>query len=154
MNKTPQAFKAFRLIHLALVGGLVLFGIIAIIIVRDQPADRISEDVNRALQLATVLISLITLFVGFRMFKSKLLNLHMDKGNPRQRVANYRGASIAWWAMIEAPGLLALGSFVITGNYAFFALGVFHLMLLLMFTPRWDNIVLLLSLTPEDIQQL
>jgi hypothetical protein len=153
MNRIPRAFKAFRFLHLAMVAGLVLFGIVSVFVVRDQGADRVSEDIDRILQLAAVVFSIVILFFGFRSFKARLLKLHRDKGDPQQRVANYRAASITWWSMIEVPGLLALAGFIITGNYAFFALGLFHLMLLLMFTPRWDNIALLLSLSQEDLKK-
>jgi hypothetical protein len=66
----------------------------------------------------------------------------------------YRGACIMWWALLEAPGLFAIISYMLTGNKVFIVLSLFHWALLAVFMPRRDNIILLLNLTSEDVQRM
>ncbi len=56
--------------------------------------------------------------------------------------------------MIEAPGIVAGIGFIISGNFSFFALAVFHLMAMLVFAPRKANIVLFLNLNSDEVKRL
>jgi hypothetical protein len=66
----------------------------------------------------------------------------------------YRAACIMWWAMIEAPGIVAGIAFIISGNFAFFALAIFHLLAMLVFAPQKANIVLFLNLNNDEVARL
>jgi hypothetical protein len=66
----------------------------------------------------------------------------------------YRTACIMWWAMIEAPGIVAGIGFILSGNYAFFALAIFHLLTMLVFAPRKANIILFLNLSSDEVARL
>ena len=66
----------------------------------------------------------------------------------------YRTACILWWAMIEGPGIAAGIGFILTGNYAFFALAIFHLLIMLVFSPRKSNITMFLNLSSDEVARL
>ena len=52
--------------------------------------------------------------------------------------------------MIEAPGIFAIVGYILTHNLAFFFLGLLHIVILFIFMPRRDNIILLLNLNSEE----
>jgi len=145
-------FRLFNIIHLAQVLAMACFAIVSVVVVQMQLIEPVTSSLDRLLQLIAVLISVVMLFVGFRLFKSRIMKIREKTVDGPGRLANYRSACIIWWALIEGPGLLSFTCFMLTGNYAFFALGIFHLMILIMFTPKRDNIILLLDLSNKDLQ--
>jgi hypothetical protein len=151
MKANANNFKIFRLIHIVLVIGMTLFAIASLLIVRSRSQALVSEDVDRNLQVVVVLLSLLALYFGFKTFKSRILKMREANDTASSRITAYRSACILWWLLIETPGIISFACFIITGNYAFFALGIFHLMILIMFTPRKENIILLLNLHNGDL---
>jgi hypothetical protein len=150
----PNAFKVLRLLHTALLIGMAMFIIAALIVVQKGMVPAADESFERTFQVICLLASGGLLIAGFNIFKKKMLAARNDSGPGEQRMDLYRAACILWWAMIEGPGLLAVTGFMLTHNYAFFALALFHLACLWVFTPRKANIVVLLNLTPEEVSSL
>ncbi|RYY16174.1 MAG: hypothetical protein EOO04_27410 [Chitinophagaceae bacterium] len=151
MKKTANFFPAFRLIHLAQVLGLTLFAIATVIIVRKELQEPVDSSVDRTLQVVVVVFAGLMLFFGFKLFKKRIFRIRESNHIAADKIISYRTACIIWWAMIEAPAFLSFTCFMLTGNYAFFALGIFHLMILIMFAPRKDNIILLLNVSSEEL---
>ena len=154
MKTRTNFFQLFRLIHLAQVLGITVFGIAALIIVRKEIQEPVETSINRTLQVIVVVFAGLMLFFGFKLFKNKVLKIRESRINVEKRIADYRTACIIWWVMIEVPALISFACFVITHNYAFFALGIFHLMILIMFAPRKDNIILLLNVSNQELQEI
>lgn len=150
----PNAFKVLRILHTALLIGMAMFNIIALVVVQKGMTPAAGESFQRIFQLVCILFSGALLLAGFNTFKKKILAARNDLGPGEQRMDLYRAACILWWAMIEGPGLLAVVGFILTHNYAFLALALFHLAVLWVFTPRKANIVVLLNLTPEEVGRL
>ena len=150
----PNAFKMLKVLHTALLMGMIIFGVIAIVLVQRNLIPASDESLERALQVACILVSGVALLAGFNLFKKKMMAARNDSGPGEQRMDLYRAACILWWAMIEGPGLLATIAYMLTHNFAFFALAVFHIACLFVFTPRKANIVVLLNLTPDEVARL
>ena len=144
----PNAFKNLQIIHVALLIGMSVFVLISLYVHMNN------REVERPLQVACVISSLISIVAGFNIFKRKIIIARNSPVPGTKRMEMYRSTCIIWWAMIEWPGLLATTSYILTGNYAFFALAIFHIMILLVFMPRKDNIVVLLNLTSNEVDQL
>ncbi|HTE23049.1 hypothetical protein [Flavitalea sp.] len=154
MKTRTNFFQVFRLIHLAQVLVVTIFGIATLIIVRKELQEPVESSVDRALQVIVVVFSGLMLFFGFKLFKNRILKIRESRINAEKRIADYRTACMVWWVMIEVPALISFACFMITGNYAFFALGIFHLMILIMFAPRKDNIILLLNVSSQELQEI
>ncbi|HTF29664.1 MAG TPA: hypothetical protein VK625_12515 [Flavitalea sp.] len=154
MNKGSHIFKEFRLIHLAIILGLVIFCIVSIVMVQLRLKSPVGLSVDRILQVVVIIFSVALLFAGFRYFKNTIMKIRGFKHDAEKRIADYRSACIIWWAMIDAPALLALVCFLITGNYAFFAVAFCHLIVLIFFMPKRENIILLLNLSSQELQRL
>jgi hypothetical protein len=114
----------------------------------------VALSVDRILQVVVIIFSVALLFAGFRYFKNAIMKIRGFKHDAEKRIADYRSACIIWWAMIDAPALLALVCFLITGNYAFFAVAFCHLIVLIIFMPKRENIILLLNLSSQELQRL
>lgn len=106
---------------------------------------------NRILQVVAVADTIAGLLLGFNLFKKKLLQARNSEGSEPLRLGMYSSACLLWWVMIFSPGLAAAVFFVITGDYSFVAMAVVHLLVLLAFMPRKDNIVVLLRLSPGSL---
>jgi putative copper export protein len=154
MKARTNFFQLFRLIHLAQVLGVTIFGVASVLIVRKELQEPVESSVDRTLQVIVVLFAGLMLFFGFKIFKNNVLKIRASHDAVQKRINAYRRACILWWVMTEVPALLSFACFVITSNYAFFALGVFHLMILIMFSPRKENIVLLLNVNNQELQEI
>ena len=149
-----NAFKILRILHTALLTSMVIFNIVGIILVQNNIVPASGENLERILQVVCILVSGVMLLAGFNIFKKKMIAARNHTGPGEQRMGLYQAACILWWAMIEGPGLLATVGYMLTHNFAFFALAVFHLAVLFVFSPRKANVVVLLSLTNEEVSRL
>jgi protein-S-isoprenylcysteine O-methyltransferase Ste14 len=149
-----DAFKALKIVHLGITGGLLIFAGAILFLFQMGKLKATDPSMERTLQVVAVICSVALLLIGFNLFKRKMMEARNSNGSGAARMALYRTACIIWWAMIEAPGLLAVVSFFITGNYAFLALAGFHVLVLLLFMPRKDNIIVLLNLNTKEVAQL
>lgn len=150
----PNAFTSLRIVHLALLAGMIAFAIVSLILVNTGFAAVVDDSMQRIFQVACILLSALALFAGFKLFKKKIFAARNSMEAGEKRMEIYRTACILWWAMIEGPGIVAGIAFVLSGNYAFFALGVFHILALLMFAPRKANIILFLNLNGDEVARL
>ena len=149
----PNAFKVLRILHTALFCSMLLFAGVCLFIVLTHTTVA-DESFDRTMQLVCILLSFASILIGFRIFKKKILAARNSTAPAADRMVQYRSACIVWWAMIEGPGLLAGIGFLVTANYAFFALVVVHVLILGLFTPRKSNIVVLLNLNAAEVKQL
>ncbi|WP_276479632.1 hypothetical protein [Paraflavitalea pollutisoli] len=146
-----DAIKALKILHLSIAGSLVA-GILVLALVADGPV--VDAAMGRTLQAVSVVLSVGVIWMGFNLFKRKLLAARNSSEAGPVRLSLFRTAYIIWWAMIELPGLFAAICFFLTGNYAFLVLAGFHAILLLLFRPRKANIIVLLRLTSDDVAML
>jgi len=150
----PNAFKLLKIIHLALLLGMFLMVAIPLYLVLKGMAVATDESLGRTLQVVCILLSVGCVVIGFNIFKRRILAARNDAASADQKMEQYRSACITWWAMIEGPGFLAAISFMLTGNFAFFALAVVHLIILFVFTPRKGNIITFLKLDSKEVKLL
>jgi hypothetical protein len=153
MQHQPNAFNVMKIVHIGLLVGMAMFDIVSLIIVL-QGVPAIAEPVQRNLQVGCVLLSALLLIAGFKIFKKRIFAARNSTEAGEKRMEMYRAACIMWWAMIEAPGIVAGIAFIISGNFAFFALAIFHLLAMLVFAPQKANIVLFLNLNNDEVARL
>jgi hypothetical protein len=135
------------------MAGLFLFAVISLVVVL-QGFPAVDESIQRTLQLVCILVSILSVLTGFNIFKKRILAARISNVPGEKRMEQYRKACVIWWAMIEAPGLLAGIGFLLSGNFSFFALAVVHVLILLAFTPRKANIILFLNLNSKEVAHL
>ena len=154
MDKKGNAFAALRILHTSMIIGILLMSGLAIFVAKDQPLAPSGEMFNRTLQGIAALLTIGALVFGYRMFNKKLSAIRSSEASGIQKMDEYRKTVIGWWALIEAPALFAIICYMLVGNYAFLALAGFHFLLMVLFAPRKENIILLLNLSSEEVRSL
>ncbi|OQP68070.1 hypothetical protein [Niastella populi] len=154
MQHQTNAFSVLKIVHIGLLVSMAMFDIVSLIIVLEGIPVIADESLQRSLQVGCVMLSALLLIGGFRIFKKRIFTARNSAEAGEKRMEMYRSACIMWWAMIEVPGIVAGIAFIITGNFAFFALAVFHLLAMLVFAPRKANIILFLNLNSNEVAKL
>lgn len=149
-----DAFRALKILHFAITACFTGFAIIIFILVKTGKLHAANPSLERIFQLVAVFLSVVIFLIGFNLFKRKIMAARNSPGNGEARFQLYRSACIVWWVMLEGPGMFAVIGFVLTGNYAFLALAIVHVLALLTFMPRKDNIAVLLNLSSQEVAQL
>lgn len=149
----PNAFTTLRILHIALLIGMAMFNIVGLVVVR-LGFHKVDDSFQRTLQVVCIVLSTACVLGGFNIFKKRILAARNSMGTGEERMDQYRAACILWWALIEGPGLLATIGFLLSGNYAFLALAVLHILILLVFMPRKGNIIVFLNLTTQEVERL
>ena len=149
-----NAFNQLKIIHIAVLISMVMFNVVALVLMLQGLTGLVDESFQRILQAVCILLSFLFIILGFKVFKKKIFAARNSIEPGEKRMELYRSACIMWWAMIEGPGIIAGIGFIISGNYAFFALAIVHLLILLAFTPRKANIILFLNLNSEETGRL
>jgi hypothetical protein len=150
----PNVFKILKTVHLALFMGMLAFAIVSMVVVQQQMIPVADESFQRIFQVVCVMASLASLVIGFNIFKRNMLAARNLPESGGKRMEKYRTACILWWAMIEGPGLLATIGYMLTANLSFLALAGLHILIILAFMPRKENIIVLLNLTAADVAEL
>ena len=156
MTSKPSEFiNRLRMLHISLLGGMMVFATIIFVLVSSGKFPAVVDaSIDRILQVVALILTSVLLVVGFGVFKKRIRQVHQSTDPALQKLDKYRTSCITWWAMIEAPGIFALVGFLLTGNYAFFALACFHILLLTVFMPRKDNIIVLINLNSDELGRL
>ncbi|NML19852.1 hypothetical protein HHL16_03155 [Pseudoflavitalea sp. G-6-1-2] len=151
MENNSAIFKKLKQQHTILL--LLLFFVLAGGIAYVSMAGAVSSnaELNRILQVVAVVDTIAGLVLGFNLFKKKLMQARNSDGSEALRLGMYHSACLLWWVMIFSPGLAAAVFFAITGDYSFVALAFVHLLILLAFMPRKDNIAVLLRLSAGSL---
>lgn len=134
--------------------GLGIFAVVCLIISRNRFDPAVDESFSRIFQVVVIVISTAFLIIGLNVFRRKILAARSSSAPAERRMEQYLSACIIWWAMIQMPGILAVIGFLLTLNHSFFFLGLFHILLLFVFMPRKDNIIILLNLNGEEVLKL
>jgi hypothetical protein len=150
----PNAFKTLKTIHLALLAGMISFAIVSAILLQQGYTAAMDESFERTFQVICVIVTLVCLVIGFNLFKRKMLAARNSTAPGETKMEMYRTACIIWWAMIEGPGILATIGYLLTSNFAFMALAIFHIVILGAFMPRKQNIIVLLNLNGTEVARM
>lgn len=134
--------------------GLILFCAIAFFLHNSGAFEPVAKDLDHPLQVIVIILAAAGFFIGNNYFKRKVLQQAQEPQIPQDKMAIYRHASIIQWALLEGPAIFAVISFVLTGNFAFLALAATVLILFTLAFPARQKIMMLLSLTETDLENL
>ncbi len=111
--QAPKAAqKVITIIHLALLAGQVLFGIIAVAVLHPAAGNRQNDKVF------TYLVPLIAIVaVGISMFLfTQLIKKAIAQPTLQAKMTAYQTALIACYAPLEGASLFGIVAYIITGN--------------------------------------
>jgi hypothetical protein len=152
----PQSnsIKALQILHTAMMMGQVLFAAIAVFIVYKNGRLVLSDAVDKALQVVVVLIALPLIIFGMKWYQKKVLQIRNNNNTPAQKFEEYRATIIKVLAMVEAPAILSIIAFLLTGNWAFIAMFAMLLLFFASLQPTKIKLLLLLALSEKDLEEV
>jgi len=149
---TPSNYiKSLKIVHIALVLGIVFFALISILLQSKGFGD-LGEEIKN------ILLILVPIFVAFGILASRFIFKQriktIDKSfSLKKKLENYRSALILKFALIEAPSFFAIVSYLLTGDYIFLVLVVILIVVFIFYTPSLTKSIndLELSRVESDI---
>ena len=89
--------------------------------------------------------------LSFYVYRKKIAALKESVQPAKEKLNAYRAACLTRWAMLEAPVLLALIAFMLTGNYNLLVLAGAILLLFITTRPTASKAAAALSLSEEEV---
>lgn len=151
-NKTMQLkhlLRTLTIIHSGLLLSLIVFAIFAYSANRTFTADMNRQD------LFIYIIPLAAAagyFISQFLFKKQLKNITGEEKLPI-KLSKYQSASVLRYALLEAPGLLALSTYFFSGNALYLVIAIALTICLFTQRPTLGKIKMDLPLTLEEIKQ-
>lgn len=138
-------FKSLKIVHIALVMGVVFFALISVLL-QIKGFGTVGQEINNGLLLVVPTFALIGIFASNFVFKKKLNGIR-DKSNLKEKMEEYRSALIIKLALIEGPSFFTVVAYLLTGNYMFLGLAVVMIIVFLIYTPNQTKFINDLELT-------
>lgn len=141
--------KTISLIHTALLLGLVVFGLFAYF----QNGSFIARMNRQDVFIYIVPIVAATgYFLSQFLFRKQLQNIKRDETLPH-KLSKFQSASLVSYALLEAPGLLSLTAYLLSGNALYLVIAIAVMAYFFAQRPTADKIRKDLPLTSEEQKQ-
>lgn len=141
---TPAGFlKSMSLIHLALLGGQLLFAIVALAI-SPKVYFAITET-DDVFVFIVPLLAIAGFMSGYILFKRQL-NALRDKNSLGAKIVAYQTALIIRLALLEGPSLFGVVTFLQTGNLFFLVISALLMLYFFSLRPTKDKMEIDLDL--------
>lgn len=148
METTGQTFNqyltALRILHGAMVMGLLMFMVIIHFVLQPEPEGDSALFVNLMAGFLAICIALSYWLYGQRVAALK------TEPNLSAKLEGYRSASIIKFALLEGPSLAALVFYLVSGNIVLLGIGALGAMVLAINHPTAMKIKTDLDLSPAD----
>jgi hypothetical protein len=152
-NTSP--FRELQVIYRALLYTQIVCWVIALLLVQFKVlVPFAAESLDRLLQVIAVFYSFIAVIVGLQLFRRRLENIRQYELPARDKINQYKSASIVQWALLEGAGIFCIISYVITGNWSFVALAIMLLAVFGGLNPFKQKVMLQLRLSDTDVTGL
>ena len=140
-------FTSIRRLHLTILLIFIAVCVLSVLLLKWHVVMPDStEDFGRTLQVITLLLTMVIMWLGFRPFSRQLPGIRRSNLNTSEKWMTYRKLAFRFWAAILLSGVIALISFLLNGNMVFFIMAAMELAVLILFTPRKGNMQLLLGI--------
>jgi hypothetical protein len=152
-QSSKEYFKFISIIHLAMMLGVILFGIVVYIFIADfQNPDTQSELAKLLVYIVpgSVIAGIIASNIIFRL----KLNAIIGSGDLKVKMAVYRESLIIRYILLEGPALFALVAIYMTNNSNFMVYAGLLVVLLAMKRPTIKSAIADLALDQQEIVTL
>lgn len=149
-QSSKQFFTVLGIIHLAMLMGQVMFlGVTFFILNENGPSLGDDFESMALLQIGIAGVIIMGLFGGNFLFKQQLVAAR-EKNTLGEKLNTYRTACIMRFALLEAPAILCIVAFMLTGNYFFAVVSAVVILVFLMNRPTKSKLILDLELSGEE----
>lgn len=150
---SKQYFRTAKLIHLALVGGVVLFAFVVSYLMSGKDLSTgYDADANTFYTLVGVL-GLFGLFGGDFIFKLQIRKAKSQPALP-QKMMQYQSANIIKYALIESVALFSIVAALLTLSVWFLVITGFLVLVLASYFPSVEKTIRELELNSEERKQV
>ena len=139
-----QYLTALRILHGAMVMGLLMFMVIIHFVLKPEQQDNSALFVNIMAGFLAICIALSYWLYGQRVAAVK------TEPNLSAKLAGYRSASIIKFALLEGPSLAAMVFYMVSGNIVLLGIAALGTMVLAINHPTAIKIKTDLDLSPAD----
>lgn len=149
---TPNAaalVKTTAIIHMALATGQILFAAVTFIIPQ-KLADNKGNDV---LLLIVPIVAVSSFIIGHLLFKKLLSNIKTESPL-KAKLLSYQSATLVRLALLEAPSLFAIVSFMLTGKMVYMGIAALIVLYFIYLRPGKQKIEDDLNLDYDEKTQL
>jgi len=143
-----EYFKSIKIVHIALVTGVVFFTLISVFL-QIEGFGTVGPEIDKVLLFVVPIFALIGIFASNFVFKKKLNEIR-KKSNLKEKMEEYRSALIIKLALIEGPSFFAVVAFLLTGNYIYLGLTIILIIVFLIYTPNKTKFINELELTKKE----
>ena len=152
-SSVKEYFKIISVIHLAMILGVVLVGLVVIFFVADfQQPDTRSEIAGILVYLVPGLV-IAGILASNIIFRVKL-NGVIESDDLKLKMTVYRESLIIRYALLEGPALFALAAIFMTNNINFLVYAGLIVILLASKRPTKKSIIVDLALSQQEISAL
>jgi uncharacterized membrane protein len=145
--------KALKILHSALMMGVVMFGAIVFFLVYANYTSPI-PGLDKSLQVTALILCAAGIYFSNKLFKKQIEAIRQSADSVKEKINQFRAACIMQWALLEGPTLFTIMAFFLTGNYAFFILSGIMICTLYIAGPSKQRIMQQLQLNEIDGEQL
>jgi hypothetical protein len=135
---TPEGFlRSISIIHLALLAGQVIFGIVAY-----AQSTRVYFGVNNMDDMFIFIVPVVAIggfMAGYLIFKQQLVIIR-GKRTLGEKVISYQTALIMRYALLEGPSLLAIVAYLLNGNLFYLAVAGLLMLYFLFLRPTMEKV--------------
>jgi hypothetical protein len=149
---SPKTFlKTISIIHLALMMGQVLFGIVVFTQVHTITFNL--KDTHDPFLLVVPIMAIGSFTASVIVFK-QLLNAATAKEPLSAKITAYQSALIVRFALLEGASLFGIVTFLLTGNLLFIGISGLLVLYFLIIRPTKDKVQTDLNLSYEETSEL
>jgi hypothetical protein len=142
-------FLVLNLIHAALISGQIFFGLIAYYLVTIGAMVINPDETVGIFRIIVPLISILSIVASYMFFRMQLNNAKSKPGLS-EKLMTYRTALIVKWAFLEAPSLLAIVGYLLTGNRFFIIIAGLIIIIFLIHKPSKNTAAFELELSRNE----
>ncbi len=150
---SKQYFKTAKVIHGALVGGVVFFSLMVTYLMSGKDVERGYDTSVNIFYLLVGVFALAALFGGDYLFKMQIKKAKSQPGLAPKMI-QYQTANIIKYGLVEGAALFATVSALLTLSIWFLYIAGFMVLILASYYPSVERAVKELSLNVEEQKQV
>lgn len=153
MQQQPVSnIKALTVLHFSLLVGQVVFAVIAYYVRYSGTMPLMDMSTNgKFVTIGIAVFALLLAVFAFSMYKKKVEAIKINAAPLKEKLSAYRAASIIRWAMLEAPVLVAIVMYMLTGDYNLLILIGVILLLFITTRPTVSKAAAELSMSEDEV---
>lgn len=150
VQQFKQEVKATRTLFAAIVGGIVLFLIVALVVHFVKGPFLLTKQYLVLFEIIDIALYAILFFTANHLYQKKIQSIEPLPDNVQERITNYRSALMIFLACVDASAIVSIIFFLLLGNYIFLVFLAIKLIRLFGKAPTAVNIAAGVAITSGE----